>query len=688
MWHKLFAAAMCVLLTVPATALDGAQPDASRQAATAFLDAIATAKLTDREKVIAALHSRSDAERRQAVVRKRILELIGDLPDRSAPLNAHVTGTHQSDGFRVENVVFDSLPGYRITANVFVPAGHGRFPAIILSPGHSPAGKMGDYGFAANFARAGILALTYDIVGEGERWQHYDPEINASKLERPTAEHSLIAYQTMLLGGAVARYFINDTMRGIDYLVSRADVDTGRIGAYGCSGGGTMTAFATALDPRIKAAAAACFVTNMRHLLASVGPQEGEQSIPGFTAAGFDLSDWVELAAPRPYAIVSTTEDMFPFEGAREAYTEAKRFWGLYGAGDKLYWITGPGRHGALTPVAADIVGFFTTNLKNEATKPQFLPLRPARPEDVLVTASGQLSTSLGSETVQSLMKARAELLAAKPAAQSDHLVRNIRTITGAQAQPGGTAPASRILKNEMRDGYRLATVAFTPSQGLAFNGVLATPDGAIKGRMIYLDRTPPDQQSSIGGTLEAFAKSGWQVLALVPAGGRGEEIKASILGDYTLFALRAMLVGRTITGLRIDETIAAADWLSRQPGPSGGIAIYGVGTLGPTALHAAVLDRRFTHIILKDVQTTYRMSVDQPISRDLPEIALPGVLRQYDLPDLMAAVSPRTVLAINPTDSVGRSLRQDEFATTIHIPGNPDRVQWLTEAPHGLPFE
>src|ERR1041385_5401831 len=155
-------------------------------------------------------------------------------------------------------------------------------------------------------------------------------------------------------------------MRGIDYLTARPDVDATRIGALGCSGGGTSTAYLGALDSRIQTVGVACYITSFHELLPSAtGVQEAEQSIPRFLEQGLDFADWVELAAPTPYAIISTMSDMFPFEGARQTYEETRRIYTLYGAADSLQWITGPGGHGNLGPISLEILGFFLHHLKN-----------------------------------------------------------------------------------------------------------------------------------------------------------------------------------------------------------------------------------------------------------------------------------------------------------------------------------
>ncbi len=134
----------------------------------------------------------------------------------------------------------------------------------------------------------------------------------------------------MLIGDTFARYELWDAMRGIDYLAQLPEVDAERIGAFGCSGGGTITAMVGALDKRVAAIGVACYITSFDALLPALGPQDGEQSIPRFISSGLDFPDWIELAAPRPYAVIATYSDMFPFAGARSSVIEARRFYSFF----------------------------------------------------------------------------------------------------------------------------------------------------------------------------------------------------------------------------------------------------------------------------------------------------------------------------------------------------------------------
>jgi cephalosporin-C deacetylase-like acetyl esterase len=680
------ALAATLLFVAGSAWAQSASPSTGRAELTAYIDGLARERLEAREALVAGLKTQADADARKARNKATVLKLIGGLPQTRTPLAAKTYGVIQEDGFKVEKITYDSLPGYHVTANVYVPTGQGTgpFPAIIVAPGHGLDGKIGNRGFAVNLARAGMVVLAYDVVSEGERLQHYDPELGSSKVGRPTGEHSLAAWQTAPVGDHVSRYFIWDGVRGLDYLAARPDVDGQRLGAFGCSGGGTVTAFLSALDERVKATATACYVTDFDHLLSSVGPQDGEQSIPGFLAEGLDIADFVEMAAPRPYAVVSTTEDMFPFAGAKKAVEEIKGVYGLYGAQDKLSWIYGPGGHGALAPISSDIVTFFSRWLKNQPDKRPFTPAPRLSPDKLLVTPTGQISTSIGGETIQSLNAARAKLVSAKRpivasaadvAALRTKLTADIRAVTFAQAKPGGAPP-------EAVEGANGA-LRFKVADGQMADAILTLPEGGGRHPAVLLLTSQPQMVKAEAARL---AKAGHVVLTLVARGSGGtEEIKATVLGDWNLLATRALLVNKSALGLRLDDAVRAMDWLAARPDVDAkAISVYGLGALGPVALHLGAVDDRVVAIYADNSLTAFHMAVDQPIQRELPEVLPPGVLRRYELGDLALAAFPRPVTFVNPTDAVGAPLKEAQFDKELAFVraadrklGQPDQVRW-----------
>jgi hypothetical protein len=122
------------------------------------------------------------------------------------------------------------------------------------------------------------------------------------------------------------------------------------------------------------------------------------------------------------------------------------------------------------------------------------------------------------------------------------------------------------------------------------------------------------------------------------------------------------MLVGRTLLGLRADDALRTTEWLlSRREVDPAKVTIHGTGPLGAVALHVAALDARLSRVVTDGAILTWRAIVDRPLHRNASEVVVPGVLRRYDLPDLMRSVAPRPVVLVNPVDAMANPLRRDE---------------------------
>jgi len=646
----------------------------------AYIDSIANARLTARAADISKIQSRGDAEKRKAGVREKILRLIGALPERKGPVAVKEFGAVSAEGFRVEKIAYESLPSFWVTADLYVPtSGNGPYPAVVVAPGHGAGGKTENWSWGANFARNGIVALAYDPIGQGERLQYYDPEKKTSFIGNPTGEHGEANVGPMLIGDSIARYMVNDAMRGVDYLISRKDIDASRIGAFGCSGGGTMTAYFAALDERVKAAGVACYFTSFQELLASPqGAQDAEQSIPRFIDEGLDFADWVEAFAPKPYAVISTESDMFPFAGARTTVAEARTFFGLYKAEDKLQWITGPGGHGNLGPISPQILAFFTKNLKGAEPNPAFTPIRAAQTSDMIVTTTGQISTAMpGSETVYSINRKRAAtvILRSKKVRAED-----VRSLTGASVQPGIAQAKVDSKDRTERDRYHLETISLRSDGDTTLEGVVAVNDAQVvtSGRaqqrpaVLIFDEVIPSTE------VERLARSGKVVMALTPRPTPvgTESIKSPYLGVFNLLSLRGFLVGKTILGMRVDDVIRAVDWLStRSDVDRNAVSVFGNKASGMAVLHAAVLDPRIRRVAIANTLASYRMIVDQPVHRNVSEVVVPGVLRHYDVGDLLNAISPRQITVISPQNAMGETISDAEFQALW--PAARDRIRF-----------
>jgi cephalosporin-C deacetylase-like acetyl esterase len=677
-----------------------------REQLDALLDLLAATYTAKRAASVAEIRTRAEAEARQGEVRKNLQGLLGEFP-QPTPLNAQSLGETKGDGFRVRKVLFESQPNFPVTALLYLPDRqnwNAKLAAILMTPGHYFSGKANDAGMAALFARNGFIVLSYDPIGQGERLQYPDPNHPETSLASgATGEHGEASLQPILLGDTFARYEVWDAMRGIDYLSSLPEVDPRRIGAFGCSGGGTVTALAGALDTRIAAVGVACYITSFDALLPALGPQDAEQSSPRFLSSGLDFADLIELAAPRRYAVISTYSDMFPFAGARKTVSEARRFYAFFdpaSAGTAradegspsqppvptgpavnadtsngvspsaaLQFITGPGRHAALGPITVQILGFFIRILEPGADPDH--PILAASPGDesaeaaaafpnlpknaFQVTPTGQVATSYpNSETVFSLNRKRADALipAKRSALSRADLAQAIRSATGAQANPDishingePSSLSSGPFEISTGDGIHLHGDIAIPSEAGRHPAVLFLVPDSIHGES-------PIAQANLA-RLNALVADGNVVIAVTPRPSPpgSDDSKASVLGPFYLLSLRADLVGKTILGMRVDDAIQAIDVLSRRPdvNPSR-ISAIASGHLGLVLLHAAVLDHRLRHIAIDHVLTSYRSVVDAPLPIGAPEDVVPGVLLHYDIPDLVRVLG-RRVTVVNPLD-------------------------------------
>ena len=309
------------------------------------MNQIAQQELQQREKAIDQIHTIAEAERRKQTVRAKLLESLGELPDDKGPLDTGVTGAIPSNGYTIEKLIYTGLPGFYVTASLYRPNKPGRYPAVLLQSGHTQEGKPEDQRLAATLALKGFVALTFDPIGQGEREQTYDKQLQGPLAGWSVPEHIHAGAQARLIDEGTARYFIWDAMRSLDYLAGRPDVDALHMGAAGCSGGGALTTFVGALDPRLKVVIPACHPNSYRLLFAGPDP-DSEMGFPRFLANRLDTADLVELSAPTPWLVEATEGDYFTPAGARMVYEEALNWYAIYGAQETIGCLVGPGPHG------------------------------------------------------------------------------------------------------------------------------------------------------------------------------------------------------------------------------------------------------------------------------------------------------------------------------------------------------
>ncbi len=296
-------------------------------------------------------------------VAQSMLDAIGGLPETRMPLNARTVGTERMDGYRIERVIFESLPGIHVTALVYVPdappasasastsAPAARRPAVLLACGHSPLGKafVNYQRLAARLARLGFIVICWDPVGQGERSQFWDASRKSSRYDLVCGEHAILGNLATLAGANIARWMIWDGIRALDYLLARGDVDPARVAITGTSGGGFQSVWIGALDPRIAVIAPSAFISSLPMRMANRifddPASDPEQDPHGLVSAGVDHAGLLLAAYPRPVHVSAAVLDFFPIEGTRLTVRTVRALDTRVGHGNRVALAEGYHKH-------------------------------------------------------------------------------------------------------------------------------------------------------------------------------------------------------------------------------------------------------------------------------------------------------------------------------------------------------
>jgi hypothetical protein len=341
---------------------------------------------------------RTEAELHQlrSELKTSLLEMIGGLPSQRTDLHAKITGQVSAKGFHVEKLIYQSLPGFYVTALLYVPEnGQKVHPAILVPAGHSSNGKIHYQDLCQRLVQRGYLVISWDPVGQGERSQFWDTTNKKSRYNLICAEHAVLGNLAYLAGANLARWEIWDGMRALDYLLTRPDVDGGKINVTGTSGGGFQAALLGALDDRIRVIIPSCYITalamRMENRIFADPDSDPEQDLFGFLSKGVDHAGLLLMMYPRAVMVAGATLDFFPIQGTHKSYSEVRSFYERFGHGDRIAFAESYNTH--------------QYSLKNQEAALDFLdrfngmPLRRGlapvitfREDDLLVTKSGQVS--------------------------------------------------------------------------------------------------------------------------------------------------------------------------------------------------------------------------------------------------------------------------------------------------------
>jgi len=624
---------------------------------------------------------RARARRQRSFFRKQ----LGRFPSR-AGLGARVVSGRRHAGYRLEKVVLEGRPGQTITALLYTPTrGRGPHPAVLVPCGHNDEGKAAaEYQhLCVLLASWGLAAFCYDPISQGERYQLLDER--GKRRYWPTREHTLMGMGAVLLGTNTARHRVWDGMRAIDYLQSRGDIDAERLGCTGYSGGGTLTSYLLALDGRIRCAAPGCYLTSLRRLVDTIGPQDAEQNIHAQAAAGMDHADYLFMGAPTPVLVAATTGDFFDIGGTWDTFRQAKRYYARLGIPERISLVETRGGHGYPRPMREAVVAWMRRWLLGVDEPVREAGMTPRPETELCCTPRGQVMLQEGelpifdlhAEVARRLRRRRRQRwISSTPAAQRDL----VRAITGAPRWSGVTLPLVERRGQVRRKGYTVDKLLLQTDRGSSVPALFLRPARATAPLVLYVHGLGKAAESGARGDLPRLARLGHPVLA--PDLGEMGELRT----DPVKSAFLAYLLGQSLLGERVAEVMACARFLL-NPGVfnsdsgvfnSGSrraegqrqrsvLHVVGIGEGGPPVLHAAALEPRlFARVTVRGSLGSWEQLVadeDTPLER-LAE-CVHDALSTYDLPDLAQLIPGPRLTVAEPVDASGRSQAQPPYSAS-----------------------
>lgn len=631
----------------------------------------AAARLSAR--CLSGVAAREDWEQRRPVALRQLRSMLGldPLPERT-PLQAQITGTGEYPAYRLEKILFESLPGLYVTANFYLPRNSaGPAPCVVYLNGHwhsLDGAKTGLQDRYLWYPAHGFALLVIDPVGFGEI-----PGVHpgTNRLDR---------WHWLSLGYTPAGVEVWNAMRALDWLETRSEVDSARIGVTGISGGGVMTQFLAALDERVAVAVPSCSTYTLGSQ-AAIGGLIVHQCDCTYYPNVFDLDfpEVLALIAPRPLLILGGRQDLiFPPAGFRAAFQRTRRIYDLLAESGK----------------ASDRIRLVESN-QGHADPPLFL--QAARQWMCqwlkMPNVSEAALQECGPEPeAPAILRCTREI----PSRALNACIQD-RWIQIPARRPYASPEAWARRRTELADSLRATTFAWFPQGEIPFQTRRRPGGGGYAEILCHFQECVFDSEPGVSvkaSLLKPRDRTG-PIPLVVWIRGRGEPVAFPDLDEflpilrthalailtprfsekplsgreYARIERTAALTGRSRVSLWAWDVRRTLDWAirDRNVAPSS-ISVYGRGEAGIAALYAAFLDPKIDHVILRD-----------PPPSHFEGAPLPMILRHTDIDEVAGALAPRRLTLL--------TRRKNEFELTrqlYQLQGAPEalrHVASLTEA-------
>jgi len=566
---------------------------------------------------------------------RRSLACLDEVRSLGAP-RAHSVSLKSYDGFRIEKIVVESLPGWPVGLALYLPEKPGCHTPVICPCGHGPKFQDDHQIPPQVYARNGFAAALFDMPWMGERARNND--------------HFLQGAQSMLAGCWSNFYFLADILIVADYLETRRDIDLRRgMAITGVSGGGMATMFMPHADRRVTAIAPVCCTVPMSaHILDGLYTGCLENVMENQSCHGFDLHNLLCLAAPVPcLAMAGAHDELFRKPAVLRAWRDIRQAYVRQDAGDRFSVFMDDCPHKYTLRMACHGVRWFQRWLN---------PTSVGRPmdENLTILDAGDLDCGTARTTLgmYELTVRRADILARKRRPKTD--ASGIRTVLKIHGHPA-----------------QLKMEKVAPPSGWG-------PDGlqryiAFNSASLPLPFLEVKQSAQPAGTILAFGDRG--VLAVLHQSGglgfmrrrmlacdmRGYGELAPEPADYDIYSWCSIdrplgdllfIGGRTPLGQQVEDVLRAIDCAIASGTKPEELLVYGEGRAALPAFLGGILHNDAGRIAVRGMLASFRELLSTPSPCWNKYHFLPHVLEYFDLPDVIRAWRKKRVLIIDPADA------------------------------------
>jgi hypothetical protein len=634
----------------------------------------------------------------RARIRERLEAAWGGFPTEHCPLEPRRLGEVVRDGYRVEKLLLQTLPGVWMPALAYVPDSPGQHPALLCVHGHWRRAKQEPtvQSRCIGAAKLGFFVLAVDAFGAGERG-----------LGKDLGEYhgEMVAATLLPVGKPLSGIQVYENMRCVDYLQSRPEVDPTKIGITGASGGGNQTMYAGAWDERFGSVVPVCSVGNYQAYLGVACCLC--EVVPG--ALTF-TEEWgvLGLTAPRGLMVVNVTKDgiQFSIREARKSLVGAQYVYDLFGQPDRLYHATFRWHHDYHQPIREAMYGWMMQQLNGQGDGSP-LPEPPHTtedPEEIRCFPHGSrpddwitLPRFAATEGRKLLANWKASSSAddwqtRKPAFRQ--ALRD-RVLGGFPAFPNPADAAQQVR------GRRSWTVELVPEPGIHLTAQRQSSASPPKGEVLLLnlDGAEAARQSPLHAEL---LQAGWDVVTLelratgtlTPKGDRIGRAPDHNSAEWSLWIGRPLLGQWAVDVLHLLDVLDAASGAQRvESGQQRWIV--GEGPAGLVALTVAAVAEEQHFDGVAAVRTLASYISDVPFEGQRLGTLAPGILRHVgDVAHLAALALPRRVVIVGGVTGGGQPMStaalRAVYAPTAHVSGllgRPDSFRIAESLAEGLSF-